>query len=75
VKKRLTLEWVLDMPVLAMLGDPDDEPVDEIRGGIDYGLDEGPPLDSLVGFASMKDWGGFATQDCKFARRVHWIAS
>jgi hypothetical protein len=31
------------MPVLAALDNPDDEPVDEIRGVIDYGLDEGPP--------------------------------
>jgi hypothetical protein len=60
------------MPVLAALDNPDDEPVDEIRGVIDYGLDEGhPPVRS----ASMKNWGGFATQDCKSLRRVHWIAS
>jgi hypothetical protein len=52
VKKRLALEWVLDMPVLAILDDPNDESVDEIQGGIDYGLDEGPPLDSFVGSAS-----------------------
>jgi len=64
------------MPVLAALDNPDDEPVDEIRGVIDYGLDEGPPpVDSLVRSASMKNWGGFATQDCKSLRRVHWIAS
>jgi hypothetical protein len=43
------------MLVLAVLDDPDDAPVDEIRGGIDYGLDERPPLDSLVGSASMKN--------------------
>jgi hypothetical protein len=41
VKKRHALDWVLGMLVLAALDDPDDEPVDEIRGGIDYGLDEG----------------------------------
>jgi hypothetical protein len=40
------------MSVLAVLDYPDDEPVDEIKGGIDYGLDEGSPLDSLVGSAS-----------------------
>jgi hypothetical protein len=44
VKKRQGLDWVLGMLVLAALDDPDDELVDEIRGGIDYGLDEGPPL-------------------------------
>jgi hypothetical protein len=42
------------MLVLATLDDPDDEPVDEIRGGIDYGLDA-PPLDSMVDFASTKN--------------------
>jgi hypothetical protein len=44
MKKRLGLESGLGTLVLAALDDPDDEPVDEIRGGIDYGLDEGPPL-------------------------------
>jgi hypothetical protein len=29
--------------MLVVLDDPDDESVDEIRGGIDYGLDESPP--------------------------------
>jgi hypothetical protein len=43
------------MLVMAALDNPDDEPVDEIRGGIDYGLDEGPPLDSMVGSASTKN--------------------
>ncbi len=55
VKKRLGLEWVLGMQVLNALDDPDCEPVDEIRGCIDYGHDEGSPLDSLVGYASMKN--------------------
>jgi len=63
------------MSVLAVLDDPDDEPVDEIKGGIDYGLDEGSPLDSLVGSASTKNYDGFATQDCKSQRKVHWLAS
>jgi len=40
VKRRQGLDWVLSMLVLAALDDPDDE----IQGGIDYGLDEGPPL-------------------------------
>jgi hypothetical protein len=31
------------MLVLAALDDPDDKSVDEIQGGIDYGLDEQPP--------------------------------
>jgi hypothetical protein len=44
VKKRQGLDWVLGMLVLAVLDDLDDEPVGEIRGGIDNGLDEGPPL-------------------------------
>jgi hypothetical protein len=46
------------MLVLAVLGDYDDEHDDEIPGGgggIDYGLDERLPLDSLVGFASPKN--------------------
>jgi hypothetical protein len=30
-------------------------------GGIDYGLDEGPSLDSLVSSAFTKNYGGFAT--------------
>jgi hypothetical protein len=42
------------MLVLAVLDDPDDESVVEIQGGIDYGLDERLPLDSLVGSASTK---------------------
>jgi hypothetical protein len=54
VKKRLGLESGLGMLVLVALDDPN-EPVDEIRGGIDYGLDERPPLDSLVGSASTKN--------------------
>jgi hypothetical protein len=33
VKKRLVLEWVLYMPVLAALDDLNDEPFDEIWGG------------------------------------------
>jgi hypothetical protein len=44
MKKRQGLDWVLGRLVLAALDDPDDELVDEIQGGIDYGLDEGPPL-------------------------------
>jgi hypothetical protein len=55
VNKRLGLEWVLGMQVLDALDDPDCEPVDEIRGCIDYGHDEGSPLDSLVGYAYMKN--------------------
>jgi hypothetical protein len=43
------------MLVLAALVDSDDEQDDENRGGIDYGLDEGLPFDSLVGSASMKN--------------------
>jgi hypothetical protein len=61
------------MLVLAALDDP--ELIDGIQGGIDYGLDERTPLDSLVGFASMKNLDGFATQDFKSQRMVHWIAS
>jgi hypothetical protein len=44
VKKRLALEWVLGMPVLAEPRDHDYEPVDEIWEGIDFGHDEGPFL-------------------------------
>jgi len=43
------------MLVLPVLGDYDDEQDDEIRGDIDYGLDEVLPFDSLVGFASTKN--------------------
>jgi hypothetical protein len=35
VKKRLGLDWVLGILVLAALDDLDDEPVGEIQGGID----------------------------------------
>jgi hypothetical protein len=55
VKKKLGLESRLGMMVLVALDNPDDELVDEIWGGIDYGLDGRPPLDSLVGYASMKN--------------------
>jgi hypothetical protein len=41
------------MLVLAVLDGP--EPIDGIQGGIDYGLDERTPLDSLVGSASTKN--------------------
>jgi hypothetical protein len=41
--------------VSAALGDYDDERDDEILVGIDYGLDERLPLDSLVGSASTKN--------------------
>jgi hypothetical protein len=58
MKKRLGLERVVGILALAGLDDPDDE----IRGGgIDYGLDEGPSLDSLVSSAFTKNYGGFAT--------------
>jgi hypothetical protein len=46
---------VLGILVLAALGDLDDESVDEIRRGIDYGLHEGPPFDSLVASAFTKN--------------------
>jgi hypothetical protein len=35
MKKRLGLDWVLGILVLAALDDLDDEPVGEIQGGID----------------------------------------
>jgi hypothetical protein len=44
-------------------------------GGVDYGLDEGAPLDSVVGSTSTKNEGGFATQDCKSQKKVHWLVS
>jgi len=55
MKKRLALEWVLGMPVLAEPRDHDYEPVDEIWEGIDFGHDEGPLLDSWVSSASKKN--------------------
>jgi len=44
-------------------------------GRVDYGLDEGAPLDSVVGSTSTKNEGGFATQDCKSQKKVHWLVS
>jgi len=43
VKKRMGLERVLGKLVLAALDDPDDEPVDEIRGVLIMGLMRAPP--------------------------------
>jgi hypothetical protein len=44
VKKRLGLEKGVGMLVLAVLDNPDDEPVDEIRGVLIMGLMRGSPL-------------------------------
>jgi hypothetical protein len=43
VKKRLALEWVLEMLVLVVLDDSDGELVDEIQGLLILGLMRGPP--------------------------------
>jgi hypothetical protein len=43
------------MLVLAMLGDYDDKQDDEIRGDIDYGLDEVLPLDSPPRIISLEE--------------------
>jgi hypothetical protein len=59
------------MPMLAELNDPDYE----IWEGIDFGHDVGLLPDSWVDSASKKNYGGFATQDCRSQRKVHFLAS
>jgi hypothetical protein len=61
------------MLVLVALGDL--EPIDRIQGVLIMGLMRGSPLILLIGSTSTKNLDGFATQDCKSQRMVHWIAS
>jgi len=54
VKKRQGLEWGTGMMVLAGMDGFDDEPADEIQGGIEYEIGEKLPLEPKAGSASKK---------------------
>ena len=57
------------------LGRHDFEPAEEICEGIDYEHDKELFLDSLAVSASMRNWGGSTTLDCRSLNKVHLIAS
>jgi hypothetical protein len=63
-------EVALDKP-----SDHYSESVEEIWKGIDFEHNEGLLLDSSVGSASTRNWGGFTTLDYRSPSMIHLIAS